>query len=483
MQWLLSFQRQHVETLCTALRTHTAALDASDTGTGKTYTTVAVCLSLGLRPLILCPKSVMPSWRRVLKEHGVTPLGISNYEMVKGCKWYRELTERDATLCPHIIRQVDNDVEPYRWELPTDGLLVFDEAHRCKNTKSVTSKLALARGNCRRLLLSATLADRLVFFKPFGVVLGLYERISQYRVWMSRQKFMRTVGDAREFVFDREDREVLAIHAAVFPEHGSRMRIADLGDAFPQNQVVAQAYHLDKHDEIDVLYAEINVLLRHLRDRELRATALGRIIILLQRIEILKMPIFLDLIEDALENGFSVAVFVKFRETLQQICHMLKCDTAIYGTQTAAERQACIDDFQANRRRLLVATIQAGGVGISLHDTTGSAPRMSIISPTWSAQDMVQTLGRIHRAGAKTPACQRIVFVANTWEERICEIIEKKITNLHGLNDGDLIGLDVTRQDIGELMGVQQEDGGGGGDADEDGDPEPPSSEKVVWLR
>jgi SNF2 family DNA or RNA helicase len=217
--------------------------------------------------------------------------------------------------------------------------------------------------------------------------------------------------------------------------------------------------------------------LKHLRDRELRATALGRIIILLQRIEILKMPIFLDLIEDALENGFSVAVFVKFRETLQQICHILKCDTAIYGAQTAAERQACIDDFQANRRRLLVATIQAGGVGISLHDTTGSAPRMSIISPTWSAQDMVQTLGRVHRAGAKTPACQRIVFVAKTWEERICEIIEQKITNLHGLNDGDLIGLDVERQDIGALMGIQEGEEGGGED------PEPPSSEKVVWLR
>lgn len=476
--WLLSFQRGHVEILCTALQKHTAALDASDTGTGKTYTTVAVCIALGLRPLILCPKSVMPSWRRVLREHGVTPLGISNYEMVKGCKWYRELTESGAVACPHIIRQVENDTEPYRWELPTDGLLVFDEAHRCKNTKSVTSKLALAQGNCKRLLLSATLADRLIFFKPFGVVLGLYDHIAQYRVWMSRQKFMRRVGDEREFVFDRGDREVLAIHAAIFPEHGSRMRITELGDAFPQNQVVAQAYHLDKHDELDALYAEINVLLRHLRDRELRATALGRIVILLQRIEILKMPIFLDLIEDAMENGFAVAVFVKFRETLQQICHILKCDTAIYGSQTAAERQACIDDFQSGKRRLIVATIQAGGVGISLHDTTGNAPRMSIISPTWSAQDMVQTLGRIHRAGAKTPACQRIVFVANTWEERICAIIEEKITNLHGLNDGDLIGLDVQRQDIGALMQIQE-----GEEEPASEDPAPPSSEKVVWLR
>ena len=55
--------------------------------------------------------------------------------------------------------------------------------------------------------------------------------------------------------------------------------------------------------------------------------------------------------------------------------------------------------------------IQAGGVGVSLHDLHGGHPRMSIISPTWSGQDLKQVLGRIHRAGSKTPAIQKIVFV------------------------------------------------------------------------
>lgn len=478
--WLLPFQRSHVAALVTALQKHDSALDASDTGTGKTYAAAAVCQILSLRPLILCPKSVMASWRKVLTSCDVKPLGVANYEMVKGCKWYPENAET-AALCPHIVKETGEgddakggDRNPFRWSLPTNGILIFDEAHRCKNLKSVTSKLALAPGNCKRLLLSATLADRLIFFKPFGVVLGLYEKVSQFRIWMSRQKFMRQVADTREFIFDRMDREMLAIHGSLFPEHGSRMRIRELGDLFPQNQVTAQAYHLDNHEEIAALYAEINVLLKALRVRELRASALGQIIILLQRIEILKIPIFVEMAEDGLENGYSIAIFVKFRETLQQLGHLLGCDTAIYGAQTAAERQACIDDFQANRRRVILATIQAGGVGISLHDLTGSAPRLAIISPTWSAQDMVQTLGRVHRAGAKSPALQRIVFVANTWEERICQIIEEKITNLHGLNDGDLTGFDVPREDIGAVATT-------GGDLDED--PAAPADEKMItWT-
>ena len=47
-----------------------------------------------------------------------------------------------------------------------------------------------------------------------------------------------------------------------------------------------------------------------------------------------------------------------------------------------------------------------------------SHPRMSIISPSWSGQEMRQTLGRIHRAGSKTPAIQKIVYVAQTYEEQ-----------------------------------------------------------------
>ena len=81
---------------------------------------------------------------------------------------------------------------------------------------------------------------------------------------------------------------------------------------------------------------------------------------------------------------------------------------------------------------------QAGGVGISLHDIHGNHPRMSIISPSWSGQEMRQTLGRIHRAGSKTPAIQKIVYVAQTYEEQMCNIIKTKLRNIDALNDGEL---------------------------------------------
>ena len=55
---LFDFQLKHTDTLCQIITTNKKALDCSDTGTGKTYTSIATCKILGLKPFIICPKSV-----------------------------------------------------------------------------------------------------------------------------------------------------------------------------------------------------------------------------------------------------------------------------------------------------------------------------------------------------------------------------------------------------------------------------------------
>ena len=174
------------------------------------------------------------------------------------------------------------------------------------------------------------------------------------------------------------------------------------------------------------------------------------------KIEMLKVPIMLDIIEEALDSNYSVVVFVNYIDTMWHLAHYFETDSIIYGKQTMEERQESINNFQSNKTKIIICIIQAGGVGISLHDTMGGHPRMSVISPTWSGQDMQQALGRIHRAGSKSPAMQRIVFCAETYEEAICELIQKKMTNISGINDRDLIGPRFTEElyeEIGNEIG------------------------------
>ena len=87
---------------------------------------------------------------------------------------------------------------------------------------------------------------------------------------------------------------------------------------------------------------------------------------------------------------------------------------------------------------MLIATIQSGGVGINLHDVHGGHPRRTIMSPTFSAIDMKQALGRCYRAGGMTPVIQNLVFAANTVEEYVYRKVKAKINNIDLINDRDV---------------------------------------------
>ena len=145
------------------------------------------------------------------------------------------------------------------------------------------------------------------------------------------------------------------------------------------------------------------------------------------------------MIEDAIADGFSVALFVNFTETLNAASARLKTNCIFDGKTPDKVRDRNVELFQDDKERVILVNIQSGGVGLNLHDLNGKFPRMSIISPTFNPVPMRQTLGRIWRDDAKTKSIQRIVCVANTVEEIVCDNVQQKLDNLDTLNDGDLM--------------------------------------------
>jgi hypothetical protein len=457
---LISYQLPHMLQLKEAIDHNTCILDASDTGTGKTYTALALCKYMNKKPFVICPKSVIPSWISVAQHFDMEIFGIANYELLKGCKYYTP--DMEKVKCPYMdkITPPDSANKPkkavkdyFKFYLPSDVMVIFDEAHRCKNYKTVTSRLLLSikETGCKILLLSATITDKLICFKPFGVVFGFYDDVKMHNVWMRRQTKMYTTKYKNNKSLSDGDTKLDIIHTSIFPDKGSRMKISELGDLFPKNRIVSQSYLCKDYDKVQENYDIINEALEDLKNQESRSEALGKIIKARQKIEMYKVPIFIDLAEEALDNNYSVVFFVNYIETMNILAHHLKTDCLIHGGQNMEERQSCIDDFQANKRNVLIAIMQAGGVGISLHDIHGGHPRMSLISPTWTGQDIKQALGRIHRAGSKTPALQKIIYCAKTYEDILCKIIQKKISTISAINDGDLLGPAFDKEEYTEI--------------------------------
>ncbi|AYV76592.1 MAG: DEXDc helicase [Terrestrivirus sp.] len=469
---LLSFQVAHVLQLDEALKGSNCILDASDTGTGKTYCAIALCKIKQLEPFIICPKSVINTWADVCKKFNVNMRGIANYEMLKGGKYYTNDFERID--CPYFDKIKVGEKIDFIFQLPIDTLVIFDEAHRCKNHKTSTSKLLLSAqtSGIKVLLLSATLADKLIAFSVFGTVFGLYNGIKKFNDWMRKQMVINKIKYANKNL-DEEQIKLDIIHKTLFPKYGSRMKIKELGDLFPKNNIISQCYYMENYNEIDKLYDEINLAMEELKNKETRADGLGKIIRARQRIELLKVPVFVDIAEEALDNGYSVAIFVNFTETLYNLCHHLNSSCIIMGGQSTEERDTNIKDFQNNKEKVIVAMIQAGGVGVSLHDLYGR-PRMSVISPPFSGIMLQQTLGRIFRAGSKSPAIQKIVYCAKSYEERICEIIKTKLKTISTINDGDLVGPKISMEKINQFNEYMNK-----GDESETWKAPPPPKDKV----
>ncbi len=457
---LFPYQKLHADQMVLALSEHGRVLDASDTGTGKTYVALDLCAQLGLRPFIICPKSVLGSWMQVTKAFGLEKrlLGIANYELLQNCRYFSPLDTSLSTkvTCPYITRKKANGRQhpqntktdhTYTWSgLPPDTLVIFDEAHRCKNPRTVCSVLlyTLSLTPAKIIMLSATISDKPKTFSLAGFVLGLYPSLRHAMNWIRHAEEEAGIPIT-----------MAGVHRKIYPKYASRMRIKDLGDLFPKNHVMAECYDMDTAKEIQEMYQIIEEEVARLkRNEDASQCMLAKILYARMRIEQLKIPTFLELIRAYLAEGNSVAVFVNFTNTLRTLAEELKTQCLIFGEQSRGERDGNIEAFQQDLSHLIICNIRSGGVGISLHDTRGDFPRVSIISPSWSAQDIVQALGRIHRANGKTPVRQRIVFCRGTVEEMICQNMIGKIKTIAGLNDGELGSYEIEGLMTQDELGV-----------------------------
>jgi superfamily II DNA or RNA helicase len=426
---LLTYQVQHTENLIRIINDNNACLDASDTGTGKTYCAIAACFILKLSPIIICPKSVINTWKTVCKYFNVIPNIIINYESLKTGNNYDK------------FKRIEEDKKiSFEFEKIPKTIFIFDEAHRCVNLDTVNSSILFAAKNTNLpiLLLSATIADFPEKFKPFFYILNFIEPEQIKKLNINMTKYMRIVD---EWIF-RDKRPMVRIHTMLYPKRASRMRIDILGDLFPQTQITATPYTLDEKRTKEIVneYKKLQIELEEIKNKKSqdKKNPLTVILRAQQRIEILKIPIFIELCNDFRQNGYSVVIFVNFTQTLETICDMLHTTSKIYGEQTQEARLKIIENFQSNKTNIVICNIKAGGIGISLHDIEGNHPRVSLISPTWSSIDLVQALGRIHRAGGKSKSLQRIIYTADTIEEKIAEKLKNKLLNINSINNGDL---------------------------------------------
>jgi len=446
---LLEPQKIHSTKLLNSLHLNGFAFDASPTGTGKTYCASWIAKNYGSSVVVICPKSVQKNWFDTLKSFGIdNPIVMTFERLVRGNTDYYTYDMSVYLNRTNWWKSLGITVN-----FPNNSLVILDEVHKCKGQKSLSGECLVAIKNAghKLLMLSASAATNVTEMKAFGYATllhsgyGFYDFCKDNGVAFNR--FGLGTWDAN---LQKCKEGMVRIHNTLFNTLGcaNRMNRKDFGNIFPDNQVIADGFDLGSNTaKLQSVYNEMEYELMNLDESSMEYSEHHFAIIMKARrqSEILKVPAMVSWIEDMYDEGVSPVVFINFRETLEAIEKRLNSAkysgkiAKIVGGQTQKQRDNEIEQFQSDTKRICLVMVAAGSASVSLHDLNGNYPRNTLINPSYSAINTLQSLGRCHRANGKTPVIQRFFFANGVEiEEKMRKRVNLRLTNLDSLNDGDL---------------------------------------------
>ena len=479
---LRTYQEPHFRQMLDILQKRGAALDASDTGTGKTVVALFICKALNVTPLVIGPKTSRAGWEHLAREVGVE-IEFVNYEKLRGRRQVgpakqAEYGKAQEKFIAEVAAagnpfELPEELEARRPEPPrptttTDwveevpwgkgsflkwrnnyALIIFDEVHRCGGSTSLNSKLLIAAKRQAQsvLALSATAADDPRSLKALGYLLDLHglskkalpSRLN-YMSWLMRHGCTPGTFGGFDFSRDKEKQKkaFAKLHGEIFPLHGARMRKAEI-PGFPKTLVDIKLL-TDETGKAAKLTQETHDILAD-------GGSVADTMTLRMRLENLMAPHFVDLAEDYAKTS-KVVLFVNFTEPLMAIRDALAklfgstkvgyISGAQTGKRGETERFHYLDQFQANRLDALVCNVQAGGESANMHDPTGQVDRTTIIAPCESGRQFKQVLGRVNRDGGAF-SLQLLTYFSGTLQEKVADRLVQKSFNIDLLNDGDFL--------------------------------------------
>jgi hypothetical protein len=447
---ILKVIREHqiapAATLARALGRHGFAIDANETGLGKTFDALAACSILGLNVGVVCPANVVTKWEATAIDFfGMEFEFILSYDKCRqGCDPF--ITRTDT------VRR-GKDISLYAWNPFEPVIVIFDEIHECAASDSKNARIlqaAIRNRHMRILGLSATGMLDPLNMMALGEGLGLHKG----RDWWDWCKRCGChPGPFGGLVFrnkpgTRAEQALKEINAHIFPEYGCRVKRSEV-KSLPPTEIIVELCDLyeGSNKNVAALLKEIDLKIVDDEDnaaaKDLEVAGFTRNLRARQKCEVRMVPAMAAQAIELIQQGFNVVVFLNFERSIRLFETMMPKAMPIsklVGGLSPKARNETIRRFQHDETHLCLTQIAAGAASIDLHDTGGRRHRRAIHSPTYDPRKFVQAFGRIDRDN-QTSTVQWVYFAAGTVMEKVAASVQKKLNNMALINDGDLKGV------------------------------------------
>jgi SNF2 family DNA or RNA helicase len=424
---LMPFQKAGVEYVVETRR----SFIADEMGLGKTVQAIAAIRHLNSLPaVIVCPASVKLNWLKEINKW----VPEWKVKVLKGTK---------GNLVHADIYIVNYDVLIH-WEPKFHSIksAIFDESHYAKNPLAKRTKSCFS------------LADKV---QDDGLILCLTgtpilnnptELIGQLRVLRQLKQFGGASAFRKEYV---ELRKLPALNSLLRRSMYIRRKKNDVLVDLPSKRwssVYVEPSDLSEYvkAENDLISYLVEIATTNAREQGLNVrdvawqTAVkaqsAQHLIALNTLRQLsakaKMVSTKQWIKDFLESGQKLVVFTWHKDIAKEIIEEFNC-VHITGESSEDQRAEAIENFQFNDLvNLIVCTIKAGGVGITLT----SASNVLFVESGWTPADMDQAIDRCHRIGQKDSVTGWWLLLENTIDEDIKKLIDEKRVVVNATTEG-----------------------------------------------
>jgi superfamily II DNA or RNA helicase len=438
---------------------------ADDMGLGKTLQTCSVILHAiesgqDGASLVVCPASVQSVWQQEIRKWCV---GLEPVLLVPGDRGPYLRAPRPNTVGIASYQAVMRYSEAF--QRPVWNYLVLDEAHRVKNHTTATAKA------CKGILARHKLA-----------VTGTPIQNRLQELWALFDSIMPDyLGNAGSFTrrfatpIEKEKNEAVAdrLRRRIDPFKLRRLKAQVAADLPPLTRQLRSVPLLtDQRRIYSQILNELGVpeVLRNLHDRGDALKGLAKLLRLRQvcahprilersiplRGSSAKFEALCDILEESLEEDHKVLVFTQWTQMAALIMEMLSenkiAHSYIDGSVSIGERAELVQAFQRpDGPSVMVISLLAGGEGITLTE----ADTVIMYDRWWNPAVEEQAFARAHRIGQRRPVTAYVLESADTIEERLARILQRKQALAEDLVHVDALEKRITRE---QLIAVLEEE-------------------------
>ena len=406
-------------------------LISDEPGLGKTLQSIGIVNAADAYPcLVICPSSLKINWQREFEKftdkHALVldnstrttwsyllqmrmhHVAIVNYESLRkyfvwdirgGKKTFRL---KDVVFCPQI--QMFRSV-------------IIDESHRVKDPSAQQTIFTkgISAGKPWVILLSGTPAVN----RPEDLVtqLSIMGRLTEFG---GKTKFLADYGEGNNLsrlsqqlysscMIRREKAKVLT----QLPAKTRSDIYVDLSNR--------EAYDLAASDLAQFLRTYKGCTDREIR-RKMRMKALVQFMTLRSIAAMGKVAATVDFVRCFLASGKPLILFCSYHDIVDELRKAFPDAVSVTGRDSMTAKQSAVDSFQNGNSPLIICSIKAAGVGLTLT----AASNVAFVELPWTYADCCQCEDRAHRIGQKDNVTCYYLLGRNSIDQVLYRIIHRK---------------------------------------------------------